>query len=105
MLNVGLCYEYDDFFKNYMLVLWFSGSWDWFDDNSILLVFGVSCYYDVGLVIYKFKQESKFYYIEFRLILNGSLQVWVLFSFDVDLWYCYEGLDFFYNDEVVLVFK
>ena len=104
-LNAGLRYEYDDFFKNHTLAPRFSGSWDWFDDNSTLLVFGASRYYDAGLATYKLKQESKPYYTEFRPILNGSLQAWGPSSLDADLRYRYEGLDSPYNDEVVLALK
>lgn len=103
--NLGLRYEYDDFFQNHTIAPRFSGSWDWFDDNSTLLVFGASRYYDAGLATYKLKEEQVPYYTQYRPIRNGVLQAWIASSADANLRYRYENLNSPYNDEVTFALK
>ncbi|MGQ8364738.1 TonB-dependent receptor plug domain-containing protein [Glaciecola sp. 1036] len=104
-LNLGLRYDYDDFFQNHTIAPRISGSWDWFDDNSTLLVFGANRYYDAGLATYKLKQEQQPYYTQFRPILNNSLQAWVRSSRDANLRYLFNDVDSPYNDEITLAWK
>ncbi|MGL1956318.1 MAG: TonB-dependent receptor [Colwellia sp.] len=104
-LNLGLRYDYDDFFKNHNIAPRLSGGYQLNDDKTSLLTFGVNRYYDTAITTYKLKELQTPYYVEYRNIRNSYLQGWNLSSSDSDLRYKYNGLKTSYNDEATIGWK
>lgn len=104
-LNLGLRYDYDDFFKNHNIAPRFSGSYDFFGTGGSLLILGASRYYDTNLLSYKIKEEQAPFYAQFRPIQNSSLQGWLLSSDNSNQRYRFVDVDTPYDDEVVLGWK
>ena len=104
-LNLGLRYDYDDFFKNHDIAPRISAGIDVFDDGRSLLVLGANRYYDSGLVTYKIKEEQTPWYSEYRRVNDGVVQDWIRSSADSDLRYRYENVSTPYDDEAVIGWK
>ncbi|MGI2108150.1 porin [Shewanella frigidimarina] len=104
-LNLGLRYDYDDFFENHNFSPRFSMGYDIFDDGDSLITFGLNRYYDAGLLNYKIKEQQRFAYTEYRPIRNGYLQGWLPSSYTGNYRYKYDNLATPFDDEVAIGFK
>ncbi len=104
-VNLGLRYDYDDFFENHNVAPRFSMGYDIFDDNDSLLTLGINRYYDAGLLHYKIKEQQRFAYTEYRPILDGYLQGWLPSSYTGNYRYKYDNLATPYDDEIAIGFK
>ncbi len=104
-LNLGLRYDYDDFFKNHNIAPRISGGYDWFDNGRSLFTFGASRYYDAGLTTYRIREQQIPYYTQYRTIKDSYLQGWIKSSTNSDSRYRYENVATPFNDEISLGWK
>ena len=104
-LNLGLRYDYDEFYKNHNVAHRLSGGYDLFNDSSSLITFGASRYYDAGGLSYQIREQQLFSYGQVRAIQNGFLRNWQDFANTTRFRYRFTNVSTPYDDEFVIGFR
>ncbi|EAT10941.1 hypothetical protein RED65_02438 [Oceanobacter sp. RED65] len=103
--SLGVRLDYDNFLNNINIAWRTRGTYDWFDNNSLIIVGGINRYFSGPLLTYKLREAAKPFYQEYRGTTQNIVNDWEYDSETGDYRYDTTNVRTPYSDEITLSTK